>query len=1086
MCGAAQNSFACMALADRSSSCKTGLGTDHHQFNTIATTTDAPYAACALSLPPYLDIPELKQHELKIDVGSEYGGITPSEPNRDGAQDAPISGEKILHDTTARRGGADAGAMEDAHEVGRRPSEEREERGSAEAVAEVAPAGSGNEGAEAGPDGQERVDGGVVEMREGEKEELTSIGDREGKSENAQEGVDETQLGVQEEDASATPIVQDATTTTTTPAVEAPQQSQEQADMAMPMPALPDAVHIVDDNEGVNPLTQEQDDLQVAALQAAANDLNLNIKTELANQELPMPMPTLAPPFELDNTMSMPPLDALPYTSDGLLEQYAAEEPAAAPVQPATGFAKLEFQDGHFYMTTYAVELGRDMRAYRVAQQYQARLHHKSEFTGAGAKQQRGRRSASVPGTPVRPIKNDNAGMSARSFLSESGGIVGEDDGHIKLRKKKKRKSSRDGGAGGKMGSKSTDTSSRSDHSNSLSRKNSIISTPHPPSAKFDYNAAALLTSQQPTVDPNATAPLDPMVHMPDPHFTPLIPVHPPMNSDEEFQTGKGISRKHIRISYNFDRCHFEMSVYGRNGAFHDEQHHASGATVPLHDGSVIQIGGVSLRFVLPTVALESGHVGGDGETDFDSVSGRMSFGFEDAHGESVVLDEEEMEEFASPEERARRHAEDYEDYGYDDELLDEDEEGDESEDDADDSEEEEESSEEEPIKKKRGPGRPRIHERKIPPASAKAKAAAAANKKTPTKITLKISAKDKARERERARLRAEAEERERKRAEAKAKAAKLKAKEAAKAAKAKEKEAAEAEAQAEAAREKAAAKKAREAEAARARKEKERDAETVAKANADPSMALVKEESKEPSKTPALDSVPPPSASIPPSGSVDPSSSKEPSAPRIARDAPMQNGEDINVPGLPAGIIIPARKKGPGRPPKDGVMSKRERAQLIKQAKEREKAIKAGMDPNLLPPPLPEPPRKPKIPRRNSQGELLPSDPDDPSSTSNKIARPAKSPSPEMRIEDFTEEQLQRPTANYVYLIYEAIKASKGGVMNLQQIYSAIERRYPWYRFRAGSHGWQSSVRHNLGQHEVSIVSHPSSRSLGSCGVLM
>lgn len=39
---------------------------------------------------------------------------------------------------------------------------------------------------------------------------------------------------------------------------------------------------------------------------------------------------------------------------------------------------------------------------------------------------------------------------------------------------------------------------------------------------------------------------------------------------------------------------------------------------------------------------------------------------------------------------------------------------------------------------------------------------------------------------------------------------------------------------------------------------------------------------------------------------------------------------------------------------------------------------------------------------------------------------------------------------------------------MNLQQIYSAIERRYPFFKFKTGTFGWQSSVRHNLNQHDA------------------
>jgi hypothetical protein len=331
-------------------------------------------------------------------------------------------------------------------------------------------------------------------------------------------------------------------------------------------------------------------------------------------------------------------------------------------------------------------------------------------------------------------------------------------------------------------------------------------------------------------------------------------------------------------------------------------------------------------------------------------------------------------------------------------------------------------------------------------------KKALTASQKKPAKITLKLGSKDKARQKERDRIRAAAEERERRREEAKAKAAKLKAKEERKA---KAEARAQAEAEAEEARQEAkrakkAAKKA-EAEAAKARE-------------AEKASVQIKAESHEPSQTPVGGE--PSATHVAANG--EPSQSKEPSAPRVARDAPMQNGEDINVPGLPVGIMIPARKKGPGRPPKDGVMSKRERAMLIKQNKEREKAIKMGMDPSLIPPPDIRPP-KPKIPRRNSQGEEI----DDPDDNTPRAPRPPRSPSPEMKLEDYSEEQLQRPSANYVYLIYEAIKNCKAGVMNLQQIYSAIERRYPWYKFRSGSNGWQSSVRHNLGQHEVSIRIH-------------
>jgi hypothetical protein len=41
---------------------------------------------------------------------------------------------------------------------------------------------------------------------------------------------------------------------------------------------------------------------------------------------------------------------------------------------------------------------------------------------------------------------------------------------------------------------------------------------------------------------------------------------------------------------------------------------------------------------------------------------------------------------------------------------------------------------------------------------------------------------------------------------------------------------------------------------------------------------------------------------------------------------------------------------------------------------------------------------------------------------------------------------------------------------MNLQQIYNYIEKKYPWYKFKTTTSGWQSSVRHNLGQHDAFV----------------
>ncbi|KAF2399656.1 hypothetical protein EJ06DRAFT_531180 [Trichodelitschia bisporula] len=657
------------------------------------------------------------------------------------------------------------------------------------------------------------------------------------------------------------------------------------------------------------------------------------------------------------------------------------EAGAAISLPPATGFAKLEFDDGHFYMTTYAVELGRDMRAYKRAK-IQAAKHQ------IGDEQRRGKnsaiRSSSVPGTPARPLKGDGSASVARSFVSESGGIVGDDDGHISLRRRRRQGEQR-----------SADTSSQS-----LSRKNSLGLLP----SLLDEDDAPQ------TINPNDTARLDPAAHVADPKFVPLIPIHPPRSADDQAPMGKGISRRHVKIAYNFRQNHFEMEVYGRNGAFHDLNYVQKDEVVPLHDGSVIEIGGVQLRFVLPNVAIDEV---GD-EHGADSVSGRMSFSFEDGQGESIVAEEEsDAESYSSPPDMYALQLS----YNVDEDQVrsDDENEEDESEDSSSDVEE-----------------TPRVRIRLSHKQSLKKKSSKHSKHKiqgirqkyAPT-LKLNMNKKAKAKVRERQAAREHVPE----------KPSRIPAP------KAPPKAAAKAPPKAPAS--KAVPKPAKEPKEPKEPKENHVSPKlTKDVVESTEAGELVKEEPK----------------------------AKDAGPVRIARDEPLQNGEDINIPGLPAGMTIPPRRKGPGRPPKDGFMSKRERALLLKQAKEIEKAKKLGIDPSELPPPDMKP--KPR-PRKDSTGQEIEDEAreelgDDDDRKTPKIPKPPRSPSPQMKLSDYTEEQLQRPTPNYVYLIYEAIQNSKTGVMNLQQIYSAIERKYPYFKFRVTSNGWQSSVRHNLGQHEA------------------
>ncbi|KAJ6011222.1 Winged helix-turn-helix transcription repressor DNA-binding [Penicillium sp. IBT 35674x] len=122
-----------------------------------------------------------------------------------------------------------------------------------------------------------------------------------------------------------------------------------------------------------------------------------------------------------------------------------------------------------------------------------------------------------------------------------------------------------------------------------------------------DYNALAMQSLQDGNGDPK---PVDALALLPSPDSCPTIPIHPPSTIDGSAAGHRGISRRHVRIAYNFDKSLFEMEVMGRNGAFIGADWLSPGQLRPLHSGDYIQIGGVRIRFLLPDVPI--GETGAD------------------------------------------------------------------------------------------------------------------------------------------------------------------------------------------------------------------------------------------------------------------------------------------------------------------------------------------------------------------------------------------------------------------------------------------------------------------------------------------
>ncbi|KAK3373389.1 hypothetical protein B0T24DRAFT_575799 [Lasiosphaeria ovina] len=174
----------------------------------------------------------------------------------------------------------------------------------------------------------------------------------------------------------------------------------------------------------------------------------------------------------------------------------------------------------------------------------------------------------------------------------------------------------------------------------------------------------------------------------------------------------------------------------------------------------------------------------------------------------------------------------------------------------------------------------------------------------------------------------------------------------------------------------------------------------------------------------------------------------------------------------------MPPKKRGPGRPPKNGIMSKREERLRKKAAMELAKKT-------MPQPPAGEPPVKRKVgrprkhplpedasqerpekrkykPRKIKSGEEGGDMSDVEKMVKEKRREKPKTPPLELRREDYTEDRLQKPNKNYGVLIDEVLTAAPDG-LTLKQIYKRIQMKYPFYYFTVDTKGWESSVRHNL-----------------------
>ncbi|KAK3896416.1 hypothetical protein C8A05DRAFT_40057, partial [Staphylotrichum tortipilum] len=241
--------------------------------------------------------------------------------------------------------------------------------------------------------------------------------------------------------------------------------------------------------------------------------------------------------------------------------------PAHAPLE---SFARIEFADSVFQMTTYAVIIGRDQRALDQARRDERR---QDEY------QRRVRENKEV-GLPAPSPPAPDRGKFSKSYVSEEGGMLGpESDGDDNPRPLKRRKNS----AG------AASASGESHHLDPVAPGADLL-------ALEDKNPT--LNRQYVSHTPGAAA-VNLSALRPSPHYVPFIGIHSP---------GPNISSRTKAIPLH------------KNGFFCEDVHYKDDKVV-LRSGDRLQIKDVDFVFVVNGVPR--GKTGAEDGLNDDGVSSR-------------------------------------------------------------------------------------------------------------------------------------------------------------------------------------------------------------------------------------------------------------------------------------------------------------------------------------------------------------------------------------------------------------------------------------------------------------------------------
>ena len=245
-------------------------------------------------------------------------------------------------------------------------------------------------------------------------------------------------------------------------------------------------------------------------------------------------------------------------------------------------YAKLEFADGVYYITTHSCELGRDVRMYNTAKQKKVASLQSSHGAKSGA-------SSDKASRPSKRSRKEGGSLVKRSVVSEKGGFCGMDDSGPEEDVQQQRKETA-----------KPNHSSQPSEASIVKPQDLDLNVPLP---TFDYQqyATELATDDAMFEDDEQPAPVT-SEHLPSSNSNPLVPIHHTVAEtvDEELKNHTSISRRHLRIYWDYKNDCWKARVMGRNGAFIDNKYLPAKTVGILKHGSKIQIAAIEATFKLP------------------------------------------------------------------------------------------------------------------------------------------------------------------------------------------------------------------------------------------------------------------------------------------------------------------------------------------------------------------------------------------------------------------------------------------------------------------------------------------------------